>query len=257
MKDNLSVCSYNIYWKIMDIEKSPLLNKMSRTDILLHQKNILHNIYYLHNYYNPFVYCFQEAANISEITKIFDQKEFTYHIGLSEPENILTIWNKTKLDIKLIFDSEFEPGRPFTLLLFKNKIEKYYFILINIHAGHNINTFETIFKPIQNIIDNNLKKIIKYNVKRIIIAGDFNRNINEELISNNILNLNINNIIFTFKPLINKNKTCCSLQGYGFKYNYDNVLDSFDAPIITHLLKNEPWYKPLSSDHLMILSILI
>jgi hypothetical protein len=240
---NLSICSYNIYWENM-VDRNLKLNK----------KNLLSNIYYVHNYYNPDIYCFQEVVNHELILQIFDKRDFDSFLGFSNPEYILTIWNKHKLDKIFIKEGEFEPGRPFTIILFYDKIRNYYFILINIHAGHYVNTKQTIFQPI-NIALNDMSFFIKkYNVNRIIIVGDFNRDISEELDDN--INIKVLNKNFTFKANKNNNKTCCSLKGYGHKYNYDHVIDSYNSPIITKSMKMESWYKNPSSDHIMIISVM-
>jgi hypothetical protein len=66
--------------------------------------------------------------------------------------------------------------------------------------------------------------------------------------------LNKKKIFFNYDLSIKK--TCCNLKGYGYKLNYDNVIDSYKKPIITRSLDSQDWYKKKSSDHVMILSIL-
>ena len=148
----------------------------------------------------------------------------------------------------------------------KNMIFFYntYFILINIHASHNKNTSTSIFKPIQKIITTNNDQISKFEIDRIIICGDFNRDIGSQILdknnnysdgNNDNLNLIVNLKKYNFKPFISNNKTCCNLNGYGYNKNYDHVIDSFDKPIIIHSLNKEKWYQSKSSDHLAILAI--
>lgn len=257
---NISVCSYNLNWKIMQIP----INKKSKINEPYYKFkiNLLQNIQLIHYYYNPFIYCFQEVVNPQHILKIFDLDNFDFNIGDSGLEKNLTIWNKQIFKKKMIIGSEFEEGRPFTIIILNDKRFKINFMLVNIHAGHDMNTLKTIFNPIQNTIqaDNFIyKKLIDFDIKRIIICGDFNRNINLELANDiqKILHLKIGRkkYYFNFNSNSNENKTCCSMSGYGYKYNYDNLIDSYAKPIATTQLTNEKWYIPKSSDHLMILSI--
>ena len=254
----LSICSYNIFWQIMDLKNSPLLQKIKINELEKYRKNILKNIYLTHNYYNPFIYCFQEtSSSYSDIINIFNPKDFDHHVGYSNPEHILTIWNNTAIKLMLNIDGEFEPGRPFSLFVFKNISNKKTFILINIHAGHKLDTYDSIFVPIQNIIKLNQKKLILFDITRIIIVGDFNRNINKEIYENKkkfMLIINNKNIYFnTYKS---NNNTCCSLKGYGHTKNFDQVIDTYSKPILVHVLNKESWYNIPSSDHNMILCIL-
>ena len=245
---NISIFSYNVFWKVMDgiIDKS--ISPINKFNVL---KNITNTI----NHYNPFIYCFQEAANSNEIIKLFDPKEYSYHIGYSKPEYILTIWRHNIIKIIYITDGEFEYGRPFTICVFQDKRYKIinYFMLINIHASHEYNT-ESIFIPIQNIID---KIKLTLPIKRIIIVGDFNRDIGKELsiLINNKYYIKFNKNIFKFNGILTNNKTCCNIKGFGFTKNYDQIIDSYFSPILIHNLSYESWYKSKSSDHVAILSI--
>jgi hypothetical protein len=255
---NISIFSYNIFWKIMKSNNTDLLDiGISKNKLLELKSNILNNILNVKNYYNPFIYCFQEAENYLEITNLFDKSNYDYYNGYSKPEYILTIWQKNILKKKLIIDGEFEQGRPFTIIIFKDLRFNIYFMLINIHSGHQINTLKNIFEPIQKIINTNIKNILKYIIKRIIIVGDFNRDIGSQItLLPNKFNLNINLSKFNFIPLITQNKTCCSIKGYGYNKNYDQIIDSYEQPLLIHQLNKESWYKSESSDHLGILSII-
>jgi len=252
---NISVFSYNIFWKIM-VEPSPLANSLGKEQIDMLKSNILTNILGVKNYYNPFFYCFQEAENNSLITKLFEPNQYDCYVGISKPEHILTIWQKKFFSAKLIIDGEFEPGRPFSIFVFKDLRFKIEFVLINIHAGHHHNTLETIFEPIQKSIDKNKKKFKKFDIKRILISGDFNRDIGSQIIAEpDKYTLKINLSTYKFFPFKSNNKTCCSLEGYGYNKNCDQIIDSMCEPILTHQLNKEPWYNPKSSDHVAILSV--
>lgn len=254
---NISILSYNVYWKIMKNNNSPLMKSLKQSKLNELKSNIIKNISNTLNYYNPFIYCFQEAESAQDIIKLFSKNEYSYYLGYSEPEHILTIWRKDIMKKKLIFDGEFEKGRPFTIIIFKDLRFGIYWMLINIHAGHNPFSQSSIFEPIQKIIEQNKLKIKKYNVLRMVMVGDFNRDISSQIkMEPNKFNLILNGIEFNFNYLININKTCCSLKGWGYRTNCDQLIDSYSKPIITHQLNKEIWYIPESSDHLAILSII-
>lgn len=254
---NISIFSYNVYWKIMKNNDSPLIKTIGEKKLLELKNNILLNISNVIKYYNPFIYCFQESESAHNIIKLFDKTEYNYYLGYSKPEHILSIWRTDVMKKKLIFDGEFEPGRPFTIIIFKDKRFGIYWMLINIHAGHHHNTSTSIFEPIQNVINLNKLQISKYDIKRVVIVGDFNRNISSQIkIEQTIYKLIINEVEFIFNYMETTNKTCCSLKGWGYKNNYDQIIDTYKEPLIIHQLNKETWYITESSDHLAILSVI-
>jgi len=91
---NISIFSYNIFWKIMKNNNSPLEKNFGFTKLQKLKLNIISNIKNVINYYNPFIYCFQEAESAHSIIELFSKSEYRYHLGYSEPEHILTIWRK-------------------------------------------------------------------------------------------------------------------------------------------------------------------
>ena len=254
---NISICSYNVYWQIMKNNSSPLGRTLGKNKIDELKTNILKNISMIKNYYDPYFYCFQETENYSDITNLFDKSTYKFHVNYSKPEYMLTIWKYKIFKKILVIDGEFEYGRPFCVFIFKDLRFSKYFILINIHLGHHHDTSNTLFKPIQKIIDLHKDKISKYNINRIIISGDFNRDIGSQIILEpNKFFICVNSIVFYFIPYSTQNKTCCSLKGYGYNKNYDQIIDTYSQPILIHQLNKESWYIPESSDHLMILSII-
>ena len=256
---NISICTYNLYWKIMSNDPSLLGKKINKKTLQEFKQNLLKNIYLIKNYYNPYFYCFQESSQYQDIIKMFKKSLYSTHITFSKPEHMLTIWQKNIFDKKMVFDGDFEQGRPFSVFVFEDLRFGTFFILINLHSTHKTNTLENIFKPIQNLITANKNKIHKYKIKRILICGDFNRDIGQEILSdsnsNNNFILGINSHKYNFIPFITENKTCCNLNGYGHNKNYDQVIDSFDKPILIHPLNLEKWYETKSSDHIAILAI--
>jgi hypothetical protein len=260
-KFNISICSYNIFWKIMINDSSLLGKKLDKTALFKLKEALLKNIFLIKNFYSPHFYCFQEAESYINITTMFENTIYDHHINYSKPEHMLTIWKKIFFNKILVFDGEFEKGRPFSILVLEDLRFGTNFILINVHAGHNPNTFKCIFEPIQKIFTINNNQIEKYDIKRIIICGDFNRDIGKQILDNDgaekdkKLNLIVGSIQYNFKPFVSDNKTCCNLNGYGYNKNYDQLIDSFDKPILIHPLSKENWYRSKSSDHIGILAI--
>ena len=110
-----------------------------------------------------------------------------------------------------------------------------------------------------------MQKIIfsNYIISRIIIGGDFNRDINQEIKSDSksklVFELGHNHSIFNFKFTPNStSNTCCSISANSnnFKKNFDFIIDTFDSCILRHELNKESWYKQPASDHIMIMTIL-
>lgn len=179
---NISIFSYNVFWEVMK-QSNRLTESLGKKKTGELKKNILKNIEQVKNYYNPYFYFFQEAENNLEITKLFEKTEYEFYIGYSNLEHMLTIWRKKFFKNKFIIDDEFEPGRPFSIFVFEDLRFGIKFILINIHAGHNPNTLETIFRPIQKSLDLNSKQLKKFDIKRIIITGDYNRDISSQILT--------------------------------------------------------------------------
>lgn len=254
---NISIFSYNVFWKIMKGDTSPLVKTLGQTQVSELKSNILTNISNTKKYYNPYIYCFQESESFLDIINLFEKSKYKYNLGYSEPEYILTIWRKDILKKKIILNGEFEHGRPFSIIIFFDLRFRIFWMLINIHAGHNPNTNYSIFEPIQKLISLNQNIICKYDIKRVVIIGDFNRDISSQIFISPIkYKLLINLKKFYFKQIINSNKTCCSIKGWGYKLNYDQIIDSYSRPLLTYQLNKENWYKSQSSDHLAILSII-
>ncbi len=256
---NISIFSYNLFWKIMIKSSSPLIKHVGIKKINKLKMSILKNVLLTKNYYSPFIYCFQEAESHNDILKLFEKNNFDYNIGFSSPEHILTIWNLSVIKKLFVADNEFESGRPFSLFVFEDLRFFTNFIFVNIHAGHKADTFVSIFQPIQNIINLNVNSIEKFEPTRIVICGDFNRDIQGQIsIEPQRYFLKIKNKKFFFGTDIkytSVNKTCCNSNGYAYNKNYDQVIDSYDSPIVIYPLNKEKWYIPQSSDHVAIISI--
>ena len=254
--NNLSIVSYNLLWELLDFNNAKRFINIDKKLLKSYKNNTFYNIQKVIDYYNPTIFCFQEAAKYNDILKLFNNK-YLYKINKSDNEFMVTIWQDDKITLIYNIEGEFEKGRPFNILFFFNKINNYKFILINIHAGHNIDTNINIIKPIQDAIDNKIKdnNLLK-EIHRVIIVGDFNRNINEEIKNNNNYFLLFNKQKFIFKYNINSNNTCCDIYGKNINKNYDNVIDSYKKLKLIHQLNKESWYNYPSSDHVMIMGVL-
>lgn len=241
---NISICSYNVNWKVMVTAGT-------------NAQNVLENISRVKNYYNPFIYCFQEASNYALITNIFEQNIYDVNVGKSGPEHILTVWNKKIMRKILSFTGEFEHGRPFQIIVFQDLRFSNYFMLVNIHAGHRTNTQTSIFDPIQKFINAHAKVLSQYSIQRICIIGDFNRDIGLECVpSLTIPQTKITVNHYKFYALRTSNKTCCDSIHSTHTHNYDHVIDSWAFPIQIFPLSHEKWYKTKSSDHALILCVI-
>jgi hypothetical protein len=247
----LTIMSYNVSWEAMTSNTSGQF-KLCKTDSLgdgLCKSNIQSNVSTNVKKSNPDFALFQEAAEHPDIINLFDNNIYESHVNTSGKETMLTIFNKKKFTLVKAYDSEFEEGRPFTIIVLTNNKTKKNIALVNLHAGHKFDTQKTIFDKINDLIKNNISYPIKKSITRIIVGGDFNRDVFEDDTSNYTIKF-IDE--FELKRFANNKKTCCSVLGYGHKYNYDHVLDSksiINKKIIANSVKN---YKIPASDHILI-----
>jgi endonuclease/exonuclease/phosphatase family metal-dependent hydrolase len=215
------------------------------------KSNILSNIASNIKKYNPDFAAFQEASEHLDIIELFDPNIHESHVNTSGKEIMLTLWNKKKFTLVKAYDSEFEEGRPFTIIILKNNRSNKNIAVINLHAGHRIDTQKTIFDIINNYIKKSITTTIKKSVVRVIMSGDFNRNVYEDDTSTYTVNFTQE---FILKRFSNNKKTCCSVIGYGHNYAYDHILDSkaiVSKKILGNSVKN---YKIPSSDHILIIA---
>ena len=249
----LTILSYNVSWEAMTSNTSGQFKLCTANNLSngLCKSNILSNILSNIKKYNLDFATFQEAAEHQDIIELFDSNIYEYHINTSGKESMLSIWNKKKFSLVKAFDGEFEEGRPFTIIIFTSNNSKKNISLINLHAGHKPDTQKSIFDKINTLIKNNISYRIKKSIFRLIVCGDFNRNVYEDSTSNYTINF-IDE--FELKRFINKKQTCCSVIGYGHKHVYDHILDSkaiISKKILGNSVKN---YKVPSSDHILIIA---
>lgn len=249
--NTITICSYNIYWKVL--EKHASLSKDINLINTCHN-NLINNIKNCIKYDKPDIFCLQEISNTDIINKLFNNKIYNQVQSVSGFEIISCYYNKSIFDLLSMTFDEFEKGRPYTLMVFKHKPLGKYYLVCNLHASHNPDTKNYLYKKIQNTINNQLYNLCldKINLDGMIMIGDFNSDVNLE----SKIQFKINNKIIKFK--LNKNntqKTCSNIYGYAFKHNYDHIITSF-YPNLRILQNSQYWFKSPASDHMMIKSFI-
>jgi hypothetical protein len=200
-----------------------------------HTDNILNNVKEVNSLYDIDFYLFQENVLTDKLNNIL-KKRHKYIINQSGPECMITFYKKHYTLLKCVH-GEFVVGRPYIIILLHDTLTDKKIILINIHAGHQINTKT-------HIIDK-LNKSLEYfhndNVHYIVIGGDFNRNITTNYV------MNINKKKYTMKYSKSNLKTCCNKN---LKHNFDHIIYSKSSPI-----KKITWNKHIpASDHLLVIT---
>jgi endonuclease/exonuclease/phosphatase family metal-dependent hydrolase len=146
-----------------------------------------------------------EFQNNPKWDKLLDSYDYIHH--KSGKEDMITLYNKYKYTVSVTKAGEFEYGRPFQMTIFKPVIkgnEK--IIIVNLHAPHQELHY--------------LQKLNLFNLDYpIIIGGDFNNPIKNDIIINGINFKNESSII----KQIN---TCCdhTLNGVDGTKCFDHVL---------------------------------
>ena len=138
---------------------------------------------------------------------------------------------KTKYQPKLVTESEFSSGRPILANILTVRGTKILFI--NVHGGHQTSSpHQTYPKEYLDVLNEISKKT---SFKRLIIAGDFNMNIEYiKLMDSDGKTHTAKNIVSP--EFRSKNYTCCNTYRDGdLKYDdeygfVDNILDSYYTP---------------------------
>jgi hypothetical protein len=245
--NDLNIISYNVSWEAMT---SSMFGNLKLCTNGICKSNILDNIVFNVKKYKPTFALFQEASEHNDIIDLFNKDIYENFVNTSDKEFMISIWNKIKFTLVKALGGEFEKGRPFAIIILKNNKNNKNIALINLHAGHIPNTQLFIIDKINNFINNEFSHTIKKSITRVIMSGDYNRDIFEDNTSNYIIKFNDE---FKLKRTQNNNHTCCSILGYGHKFNYDHVLDS-KSNIIKKIVSNSvKQYKYPASDHVLII----
>ncbi len=174
------------------------------------------------------IIAFQEASHFIELVKKSEKlKTMNYLYHYSDMNDMVTFYDPS---IELLYYSvgEFEKGRPYQILYFKK------FCFINVHAGHYSK------KGLKHKIDT-LFKNTNIKATRVIIAGDFNSDLDEKEKFGS----------YTFYNAKNKINTCC-YPNHIFKF--DHVIDTKSAPTISTIMDEAVTER--ASDHLPIIGYL-
>jgi hypothetical protein len=249
---NLIVMSYNVSWEAMTSTTAGNFKLCASTGLGdgICKLNILLNISTNIKKYNPDFVTIQEASEHNSIVELFDSDLYDSYINMSEKETMLSLWNKKKFNLVNSYDAEFDKGRPYVILILENNRTKKNIALINLHGGHNTDTQQNIFDKINDFIKTKIKLQIKKSITRVIMSGDFNRDVYEDSTSNYIIKFVDD---FALHRFSNKKQTCCSTIGYGHKFVYDHILDSKATLEKTILGNGNKNYKVPSSDHILII----
>ena len=271
-KNPITVLSYNIMWERMtNPDDLPDKNKNDKCPTMSRDgKNTqcLENVVEAIDKYGlcDFI-ALQEATNYDIIKKKFIQLSKMKHMhyrpqkGKSLGEEIVSFWDGTKyhLDdedasIGGYFGTNI--GRPFLMLFFKEGI-----CFINIHPGHGVkpknlkqgakyekDDIANFDESINRSITGNDKVIEKIKTYRIIIAGDFNNELDKH------------DLIFFKEPYIENGRqfyetkadnTCCDVDPSKLDKTVDHILYTIPGGVRTTLEVTLP-----ASDHLPIYAIL-
>ena len=172
------------------------------------------------------IFIFQELTT-KQKNKIWCFKNkyhmFTTKSGLEEMYTFI----KKDLHSIVVAKGEFEKGRPF--IMNKFVINNRIVLFINVHPGVKIRGIQPTLAPETLKSLENITTKLSFIPDRLIIAGDFNMNINYvKLVVSTSMSLKANNIVS--KQIRENNFTCCNDYGvskekneYGF---VDNILDS-------------------------------
>ncbi len=166
------------------------------------------------------------------------EEQITYY-----NKNMYTLWKK--------ITGEFESGRPYQILLFKQKL-----ILVNLHNGHTA-TREKMELALSKGLTAHLTQdeITSLQSYRIILAGDFN---DHDTALRKLAPFSYAGISTEVSLKISSPpKTCCTNPGTaGHTSTIDYILDSNPSrPIKWEIPTHYEWKKP-ASDHLPVIGVL-
>ena len=247
----INILSYNVSWESTSgsVKEWPLCNNNTNINNSRHYSVCVNNISSVFDDNLDFI-TLQEATNYKNIiSESKTLQNMNYEVHNSGLDVIVTFW-KPKYKVKYIIKGEFENGRAWMAIVFKNDN----ICLINVHLGHYtsdeeiIKLDEMLFTIKSKMIENeNKTKITKEKTlnKRIIISGDFNYNIKELGNSKNIITINDINFYYNPKDIL----TCLVKR----KRHYDHIIDSYAKPMDINI----PDVNYMASDHKPILGNLL
>lgn len=237
---DLRVLSYNICWESTSGAQEDWVLCSNNTNLKnpKHNSVCISNIATVIDENNTDFVALQEANDYIKLIKLsprLQKMEFKKH--KSGLDCVVSFWDKCFHLIDKIAGA-FEIGRPWLALFFSNGL-----CFINVHFGH-YSTKDELYH-LNNMVGKINKKIAKenLNVKRWIIAGDFNYDI-KHLGKNGIIKLENGRFYYKTKHIL----TCCINR---IKH-YDHIIDTYSTPKDIFI----PNVNYMSSDHKPVIAIL-
>ncbi len=210
------ILTYNVSWKSMTGEKGWSLCNSREKNNEKYYEICQNNVVSVFDKYDYDIIALQEAFNYKElILKSKKLKKMKYIANDNKFQDLITFYNP-KYKLVGYYNGEFLKNRPYTILIFSD------FCFINVHHGHY--SFDVLKKKMNVLIKN-------INVKKIIIAGDFNSQINNfELLFGN-------QKFYYDKKII---KTCCYDK---YEFQVDHIISNYSVPIL------KTFQTGMASDH--------
>lgn len=160
---------------------------------------------------------------------------------------IITLYNKHKFNHVAQYEGEFEPGRPYAVILFQNILDNSYIVFINLHFPHSDNNL------LRNHIAagiNSLKGANNWSNYKVIMCGDFNKQEPNEY--NTFLGtVGMKNIIT--RNMSNEPSTCCVSNSGTHNLKFDHIFSNFVAPTQYNTI-DPNLHGIFKSDHLPVIA---
>ena len=292
MSKSIKILTYNICFECVSASstfKSRSNSTVSKLSQYCYNKKTnvnycLNNIIDIINHYNHDIIGLQEASKWHIIYKESNTlQNMSYIQSKSGQEDMITFYNKNRFDALAAMNGEMRRGRPYQILLLKDKNTNDYYIICNIHNGKedpqcDKNAIEkqisqhikfgVILSPQESIanLETHTKVDISYIINNkifnTIILGDFNDLLRKQYFWKGLKLFkhsnfpNLKNIIVSTNN-IKPPYTCCSINKNPDIKQFDFFGDyiSIDNSQLTYKVNNRihPGYaNKISSDHLPI-----
>jgi uncharacterized phage protein (TIGR02220 family) len=235
----IKVLTYNVCWEAMAMNSHKYDNECKKNAIDSTNKcktNVLAIL--TQDKYD--IILLQEASNFDK-HDITDMTRIHFKSG---KEHQVVYYKTSAFKEKTSGTGDFEPGRPYTILLLEHISSKKEILVINVHLPHKKTEQDVLLllNTISNNTESGITPALAKNDMHCIIGGDFNVNLTKG--TYNILNRD-------FIPCNKDIKTCCDedLSGTGHKDKIDNILLS-NATCKDVKIADGNGYKKNTSDHL-------
>jgi endonuclease/exonuclease/phosphatase family metal-dependent hydrolase len=186
----MNVLSYNVCWWTMTPSKDAVMSskiwRECRDDVSCCRRNLCRNI---RQFGAQDFIALQEVPLSGDL----DEKRWLYMLDLppnehyvmshvSEPEGILSLLSSRKFLFLGSTGGEFEPGRPFVIMLAEERRSQQLVLFVNVHLGHQCSHshVQEYLRVIENKLESHALQHLGQTVRdvaRIVVAGDFNMKI--------------------------------------------------------------------------------